>query len=266
MVGNGSYKLAFIAYFSQGLINSFWKLEHISLAGVVVSFSTFLFVPPLAFLDQSFADFFVVAKVKVSTFIFHHTGRLQMTFLWNLGLKNNHQWCRLPMPTLQLLFVCNFVTFFRAFIPLTLHHRHIQVQGTKNSGMGCLAEMFTFALSMETWTLSRVWYFGVNCGLNGFLLLCFFYWISVTSYCTQYCVQFHLLICVSFLIMHLLCCIYQFTLIPICSSWCPFVLFPGVSVEPCCNMYINLVTWLCWRWLHSRKIILDQSEMATMFV
>lgn len=107
MVGNGSYKLAFIAYFSQGLINSFWKLEHISLAGVecfsfvVVSFSTFLLVPPLAFLDQSFADFFVVAKVKVSTFIFHHTGRLQMTFLWNLGLKNNHQWCRLPMPTLQ---------------------------------------------------------------------------------------------------------------------------------------------------------------------
>lgn len=70
-----------------------------------------------------------------------------------------------------------FVKFFRAFIPLTLQHRYIQVQGTKNSGMGCFAEMFTFALSMETWTLSRVWYFGVNCGVNRFLLLLFeFQW------------------------------------------------------------------------------------------
>lgn len=102
-------------------------------------------------------------------------------FSLNLWLKNEHQ--------AICVYTAEFIKIFRALISLTLQNKHTGTGYYNAVGWRSLAEMFILALLMETWTLSRVWTFGLNqCEKVSFILV----WIiSMTLYCTQYCVQFH---------------------------------------------------------------------------
>ncbi len=149
-----------------------------------------------------------------------NTWRLLVTFFFafslKLWLKNEHQGCR------------PFIKFFKALIS-TDPAKQTQVQGaTTQWGGGACRNVYT-------WTLSRVWTFGVSrCEKVSYILV----WIiSVTLYCTQYCVQFHTLvwlqcICsgVSFSWSHF----HLSFMVPICLIF-------KFSEETCCNVYISLV-------------------------